>query len=151
MKSSIASMIITIVTLIIGLVVVPIYFKSMENARDDKVRVQNAVRNFIDVCIDNQKIPEEAIADLNLELAACSANYVYTIYRDQKVVTPDGKGGYTVSWVTVEVHPGDTLVRGDFVVVEAKQDNLSIFQRLSAIMSSASFDKGKVRRSAMVR
>lgn len=151
MKSSISSLIITIVVLILGMVILPIYIKSMVNSRDDAVRVQNAVRNFIDICIDNQKIPEEAIADFNLELAACTASYTYTLYRDKKVVSPDGKGGFVVTWVTVEVHPGDTLVQGDFIIVEAKQDSLSIFQRLSSILNSTSYNGGKTRLSGMVR
>lgn len=151
MKSNIASVILSIVILVISMVVLPTYFKSMENSRDDAVRVQNAIRNFIDICIDNQKIPEEAIADLNLELAACTSNYNYTIYRDQKIVTPDGAGGFTITWVTVEVHPGDVLVQGDFIIVEAKQESLSVYQRIASILSSASFTKHTTRQAAMVR
>ena len=151
MKGNTASLIISIVVLVISLVILPTYFKSIENSRDDAVRVQNAVRNFIDIAIDNQQISEDAIAALNLELASCTSVYSYKIYRDQKIVTPTAGGSYEVTWVTVEVHPGDTLVQGDFIIVDAQQESLSVFQRLSAILSSASYTKYSTRMSAMVR
>lgn len=151
MKSNVVSVMISVVILIISLIVLPTYFKSIEDSRDDVVRVQNAMRNFLDICIDNQCIPEQAIADLNLDLAACTATYSYTIRRDQKIVTPTADGDYTISWLTVEVKPGDALVQGDFIILEVKQDTLSIYQRLSAILSSNSYTEYQLRMSAMVR
>lgn len=151
MKSNIVSVMISIVVLIVSLVVLPTYFKSIEDSRDDAVRVQNAMRNFLDVCIDNQCLPEQAIADLNLDLAACTATYSYTIRRDQKIVTPLAGGGYAVSWVTIDVAPGDNLVQGDFIVIEVKQETLSIYQRLAAILSANSYTEYELCFTAMVR
>ena len=151
MKSSVVSVVITIIVLVVSLLVLPTYFKSIENSRDDAVKVQNAMRNFLDVCIDNQKLPEEAIQNLNLDLAACTAGYSYTVRRDQKIVTPTVDGDYAISWVTVGVEPGDLLSQGDFITVTVKQDTLSIYQRIASILSSSSYEEYKSQMTAMVR
>lgn len=151
MKSSVVSVVLTIIVLVVSLIVLPTYFKSIENSRDDAVRVQNAMRNFLDVCIDNQKLPEEALQNLNIDLAACTAGYSYTIKRDQKIVTPTVGGDYIISWVTVGVEPGDHLAQGDFITIFVKQDSLSIYQRIASILSSSSYEPYNDQLSAMVR
>lgn len=151
MKTSVASTIVLIIALIVGCVILPTYFNSLEEARDDAIRVQNAARNFTDLVIDNQVIAEEYLADLHLELAACSSAYSYKLYREQKIVSPSSDKGYEISWVTVEVHPNDILYQGDFIVIEITQDSMSIFQRIASIVSGGSFELHKTRLSAMVR
>lgn len=153
MKSNIASMIVLIVLLIVGCIVLPTYFRSIEETRDDAVRVQNAARNFVDLVIDNQIVAEEYIADLNLELSACDSIYSYRILRDERIVTPDtsSASGYSVSWVAREVGPGDKVLQGDFITIEIKQETMSLNQRIAAMLSSASYNKYDVRFTAMVR
>ena len=150
MKTSVASTVVLIITLIIGCVILPTYFNSLEEARDDAVRMQNAARNFVDLVIDNKNINERFIEDLNLELAACSAPCSFKIYREVRVVAPT-PDGYDVTWVAAEVKEGDVLEQGDFIIIEITQDRLSIHQRIASILSGGSFGLFKTRLSGMVR
>ena len=151
MKTNITGMVVFIILLVASLVILPTYFKSIENHTLDVNCVQRAARNFNDAVIDNRVITEDMVANLNLSLAECHDSYSYKIYRHQKVVTPNVNGNYDVDWVLVEVNVGDMLAQGDFIQVSITQESVSIYQAISSFFLPASYEPYSHAPTAMVR
>lgn len=151
MRNNVVGTIISIIVLFIGLVILPTYYNSMIQQRDDAVTVQTATRNFIDTVIDSKQITKEALAEFNLQLSACSTIKTYDIYREQKVVNPDGSGGYTISWVHTPVDVGDIWSQGDIITVVVSTSSYSIHERISMLMLGAYAHPDTCRLSGMIR
>ena len=81
MRQSIVSNVIAIIILFVSLIVLPSYFIGIINWRSDMNTCQTAARNFVDMVIDNGKISDKALTDLNLSIASCSGDFVYEYYR----------------------------------------------------------------------
>lgn len=156
MKTSIAGKVIGVIVLFVSLVLLPIFFISIVDWREDANRIQTASRDFIDRVIDAGQITEDMEADLNLDLAACTSNFVYTIIVETKITNPkfDASGkvtGYTTVWVPMVYNKGDTLQRGDIVTLKVEQSDFGLFQKFAIGLLGVSFNKMDCVTPGMVR
>lgn len=158
MRSSIVGTILGAAILFISLIVLPIYFVSIVNWRDDMNTCQTAARNFVDMVIDNGQVTDKALSDLNLALASCTGTFVYEYYKEEKTTNPAVRyiNGVEVdttetTWNIVTVN-NDTIWReGDLVTIVIEQQGMNLFQRLSAALIGSSYTSVEVRLSGMVR
>lgn len=114
---------------------------------------QTAARNFVDMVIDNGKISDKALTDLNLSIASCSGDFVYEYYREEKVVNPDPDhdGQYIVTYAHVDVDKDTEWRTGDIVTIVVTQKSMNLFQRLSNALMGASYNNIEIRLAGMVR
>lgn len=159
MRGSTVSTVIGVILLFVSLVILPIYFISIINWRDDMNTCQTAARNFVDMVIDNGRITDKALSDLNLSLAGCTGTYVYEYYKEEKTTNPlveKDLAGNTVittntTWNIVEVGQGTEWREGDLITIEIHQSGMNLFQRLAASTLGSYFTNIEVRLSGMVR
>lgn len=153
MRQSIVSNVIAIIILFVSLIVLPAYFIGIINWRSDMNTCQTAARNFVDMVIDNGKISEKALTDLNLSIASCSGDFVYEYYREEKVVNPDPdhSGQYITTYAHVEVDQNTEWRTGDIVTIVVTQKSMNLFQRLSNALMGASYNNIEIRLAGMVR
>ena len=151
MRTNVVGTAISIVVLVISLVILPTYFRSIETHVVDKDIVMNAGRNFIDKVIDSRKIPEDAVRDLHLALSACNDEYKYRLFRHKKVVTPNTSGGYEVSWLLMEASVDDLFEPGDFIQIEITQSSVGVYQTISSFFIPSSYSPYTFTPMAMVR
>lgn len=167
MRSSIVSTILGLIILFISLIILPIYFVSIINWRDDMNTAQTAARNFVDMVIDNGQITDKALSDLNLSLAGCTGTFTYEYFKEEKVTNPsvardsfgnvitdeygNKKASTETTWNYVEVTPETTWREGDLITIEIHQSGMNLFQRLAATMMGTYFTKVDVRLTGMVR
>jgi hypothetical protein len=137
----------------ISLIVLPAYFIGIIQWRSDMNTCQTAARNFVDMVIDNGKISERAMTDLNLSIASCSSNFTYEYYREEKVVNPDPSDAskYITTWVHKEVDTDTEWQTGDICTIVVTQKSMNIFQRLSMALLGSSYNNIEIRLSGMVR
>ena len=153
MRQSIVSNVIAIIILFVSLIVLPSYFIGIINWRSDMNTCQTAARNFVDMVIDNGKISDKALTDLNLSIASCSGDFVYEYYREEKVVNPDPDhdGQYIVTYAHVDVDKDTEWRTGDIVTIVVTQKSMNLFQRLSNALMGASYNNIEIRLAGMVR
>lgn len=153
MRQSIVANVIAVIILFVSLIVLPTYFIGVINWRSDMNQCQTAARNFVDMVIDNGKISERAITDLNLSLASCSGDYAYEYYREEKVVNPDpdNPGGYITTWVHTEVDDDTEWQVGDLCTIVITQKSTNVFQRIANALLSTSWNNIEIRLTGMVR
>lgn len=159
MRSSIVGTILGAIILFVSLIILPIYFVSIINWRDDMNTVQTAARNFVDMVIDNGQITDKALSDLNLSLAGCTGTFTYEYYKEEKTTNPavkvdDTGATYTTTettWNTVEVGNNTVWREGDLVTIEIHQSGMNLFQRLASATMGSYFTNVDVRLSGMVR
>lgn len=153
MRQSIVSNVIAIIILFVSLIVLPSYFIGIINWRSDMNTCQTAARNFVDMVIDNGKISDKALTDLNLSIASCSGDFVYEYYREEKVVNPDHDhaGQYIVTYAHVDVDKDTEWRTGDIVTIVVTQKSMNLFQRLSNALMGASYNNIEIRLAGMVR
>lgn len=153
MRQSVVSTIIAILILFVSLIVLPAYFIGVISWRSDMNICQVAARNFVDIVIDNGKITDKAITDLNLSVASCSGSFSYEYYREEKVVNPDpdNPGKYLVTYAHVDVDQNTQWRTGDICTIVIKQDSMNLFQRISMSLLSMSYNNIEIRLSGMVR
>lgn len=156
MRISIPSLVLSVILLFLSLIVLPIYFVSIINYRDDLNTVQTASRNFIDRAIDTKEITEDMVADLNLQLASCNSTFTYTVSKEVKVTNPkgDGSGEVVTTWIYTDVNDGlvgTTFASGDFVTITVRQVGISVFQRLSSGFLGTQYHTRECNLSGMVR
>lgn len=153
MRQSIVSNVIAIIILFVSLIVLPAYFIGIINWRSDMNTCQTAARNFVDMVIDNGKISDKALTDLNLSIASCSGDFVYEYYREEKVVNPDPDhaGQYIVTYAHVDVDKDTEWRTGDVVTIVVTQKSMNLFQRLSNALMGASYNNIEIRLAGMVR
>lgn len=158
MRSSIPGMVMGVIILFLSLIVLPTYFISIVNWRDDMNTCQTAARNFVDMVIDNGQITEKALSDLNLSLAGCTGTFTYEYYKEEKTTNPavvivDGTAtrGSETTWNIVEVSDDTIWREGDLVTIVIHQSGLNLFQRLSSAIMGSSFTTVEIRLSGMVR
>ena len=156
MKSSTAGKVMGVIILFISLVVLPIFYISIVDWREDSNRIQIASRDFIDRAIDAGQVTSDMEADLNLDLAACTGNFVYTITVETKITNPkfDDSGnvvGYTTVWVPIAYKKGDTLQRGDIITLTVEQSDFGLFQKFAIGLLGVSFNKMDCVTPGMVR
>ncbi len=149
MKSSTVSTILTILVLFISLIVLPVYFQGVMEYRNDLNQAQTASRNLVDKVIDSRELSDAMIRDFNLELATCTTDYEYKIWREVKQTNPTEDGGFHTQYVYSENL--DEWHSGDIITIEVTQKNLSIFQRLSGVLMGSVYNKQSIRFAAMVR
>lgn len=153
MRQSIVANVIAVLILFMSFIVLPSYFIGVIQWRSDMNTCQVAARNFVDMVIDNSKISERAITDLNLEIASCAGDYTYEYYREAKVVNPDpnNAGEYITTWVHVEVDENTEWNTGDLCTIVITQRTPNVFQRIANAMLSTSWNKIDIRLTGMVR
>lgn len=153
MRQSIVSNVIAIIILFVSLIVLPSYFIGIINWRSDMNTCQTAARNFVDMVIDNGKISDKALTDLNLSIASCSGDFVYEYYREEKVVNPDpdNAGQYIVTYAHVDVDKDTEWRTGDIITIVVTQKSMNLFQRLSNALMGASYNNIEIRLAGMVR
>ena len=152
MKQSVIGIILGVILLFISMIILPTYFMSVITYRDDLNKAQVASRNFVDSVIDNGKISDRAISDLNLELAACTSTFTYKIVREEKIVQPIGNTGKVeTTWMVTEITDDTQWASGDIVTIVIEQQGLNLYQKLAMLMPGAWFHTQDVRMSGMVR
>lgn len=153
MRSSVPSTIFTVLILFLSLIVLPIYFISIIDWRDDMNTVQTASRNFVDKVIDTGHITDDMVADMNLQLASCSSTFTWTIYKEAKVTNPDpAHPGQTITtWEYTECDFDTEFATGDIIEIEVDQVTINLFQRISATMLGANYNNRQCRLAGMVR
>lgn len=152
MRQSIIANVLAVIILFISLIILPSYFIGVINWRNDMNICQSAARNFVDMVIDNGKISERALSDLNLSIASCSGDYSYEYYREEKVVNPDGNSGeYITTWVHVEVDEDTEWQVGDLCTIVITQRGTNIFQRVANSLLGMSWNSIEIRLTGMVR
>lgn len=151
MRSSIAGLAVSIFTIFLSLVVIPIYFMSIITFYQDVNRCQTAARNFVDTVIDNRQISDATMAELNINLAAVTTNVHATVYRETRVIDPDDTDGTTVKWVYTQFD-GDTVWKqGDLVTIVIEQESPNLLQNISSIFLGSSYNSISIRLVGMVR
>ena len=156
MRQSIVSKVLGVIILYISLVLLPIFFISIVDWRDDSNRIQVASRNFVDKTIDAGQITRDMVEDLNLSLAACNGSFTYSISRETKVTNPiyDVNGnvtGYETTWQYAEFDNDTMWLTGDIITVTIEQNGFSLFQRLAMGLVGVSYNKQECVLSGMVR
>ena len=152
MKTSPSAILIGILILFVGLIILPIYYQSIIDWRDDMNTVQQAGRNFVDKVIDAGVITEDMLEDLNLEIAGCKSSFSYKYYRETKVTNPaNTESGYTTTWEYAEIKVGQVWEQGDIVTIVITQNSLGAFQKLSAGLMGNAWAVKEVRLAGMVR
>lgn len=155
MKQSLAGKIIAIVILYVSLIMLPLYFMSIVDWRDDANRVQVVARNFVDKAIDSGQITQGMLEDINLSLSGCTGSYHYEIRRETKVTNPVYEGanvvGYETTWEACEWEVGKPLLTGDIITVRIEQNGFSLMQRLSMGLCGVSWHRLDCSIPGMVR
>lgn len=158
MRNSIVGVIIGVIILFLSLIVLPTYYISIVNWRDDMNTCQTAARNFVDMVIDNGQITDKALSDLNLSLAGCTGTFTYEYYKEEKTTNPavvmingvETMGSET-TWNVVEVNDETIWREGDLITIVIHQNGLNLYQRLSSAILGSSFTTVEIRLSGMVR
>lgn len=151
MRSSIAGLAVSIFTIFLSLVVIPIYFMSIITYYQDVNRCQTAARNFVDTVIDNRQISDATMAELNINLAAVTTNVHATIQRETRVIDPSSTGDTTVKWVYTHFDNTTKWKQGDLVTITIEQESPNLLQNISAIFLGSNYNSINIRLVGMVR
>ena len=153
MRQNIVGNVISIIVLFIGLIILPSYFIGIIQWRQDMNICQTAARNFVDMVIDDRKITERALSDLNLSIASCTGDYNYEYFREEKIVNPNPEtaNSYLTTWVHKDVTDDTKWRTGDIVTIVISQKKVNLFQRLATALLGSSWNNIEVRLSGMVR
>lgn len=153
MRNSVVGLVFGILILFVSLIILPTYFIGLINWRTDMNKCQTAARNFVDTVIDNGRVTDRALSDLNLELAGCSSTFTYEYYREERVANPvdPSTGTIDIEWVYVDVTPDMVWRTGDFCTIVIRQQGLNVFQRISAALLGTQYNKMEIRLTGMVR
>jgi hypothetical protein len=151
MKQSIPSTVIMIILLCVGLFILPLYYVSVIQWRNDYEIVYNECRNLTDRIIDTRQFTEEMEEDFNLAIAATNNTFTATVVREVKIVNPDPNNPgqtYTSYMVTEE---NREFKQGDLVTVTIEQVGLSPLQAISSRLMGLSYYNSPVSYTARVR
>lgn len=154
MRNSIVSMMISVIIMFVSLIVLPLYFISVIDWRDDMNTIQSACRNFVDEVVDVGQITDQMVADMNLQLASCSSTFNWKISKKTKVTNPDpdaALGATLTTWQPTDCNYDTTFSTGDIIIVEVNQVSQNLFQRLSALLLGSSYNSRQCRLAGMVR
>lgn len=157
MRNSTVGMILGVIILFLGLVVMPTYYISLIQWRNDVNTAQVAARNFVDMVIDSGEVTEggKAWTDLSLTLASCYSTMTYTVYKEEKVTNPVFEGGVVTSYNTTysyaPFNENCKFATGDIVTIVIEQTGSNIFQRLARGLLGIHYNNIEVRLSGMVR
>lgn len=151
MKQSVPAVIVTIILLCIGFVVLPLYYVSVIQWRNDMEIAYNEARHLTDMIIDTRQFTESMEEDFNLGIATTNCTFTCTVTREVKVVNPDPtRAGETyTSYVATENNR--EYKQGDFVTVEVKPIGLSPLQTVSLKLMGIDYWSMPISYTARVR
>lgn len=149
MKISIPSLILSVIVVFVGLIVMPLYYISVVQWRNDYETIHNEARNLVDKIIDTREYTDVMEEDFNLAIATLNNTFTAKVTREVKVVNPDGAGGTYTTYIVTD--DNDEYAQGDFVTVTVEQVGVSPWQALSLRLLGVNSYRDKVVYSGRVR
>lgn len=149
MKISIPSLILSVIVVFVGLIVMPLYYISVVQWRNDYETIHNEARNLVDKIIDTREYTDVMEEDFNLVIATLNNTFTAKVTREVKVVNPDGAGGTYTTYIVTD--DNDEYAQGDFVTVTVEQVGVSPWQALSLRLLGVNSYRDKVVYSGRVR
>lgn len=149
MKISISSLILSVIVVFVGLIVMPLYYISVVQWRNDYETIHNEARNLVDKIIDTREYTDVMEEDFNLAIATLNNTFTAKVTREVKVVNPDGAGGTYTTYIVTD--DNDEYAQGDFVTVTVEQVGVSPWQALSLRLLGVNSYRDKVVYSGRVR
>lgn len=151
MRQSVPAIVISILVLFLGLFVLPMYYISIFQWRNDYEIMYNECRNLTDRIIDTREYTEEMEEDFNLAVASTNNTFTASVTREVKMVNPDplNPGStYTSYMVTDDIR---TYKQGDLVTVTIKQVGLSPLQTIASRILGQVYYTSDITYTARVR
>lgn len=149
MKISIPSLILSVIVVFVGLIVMPLYYISVVQWRNDYETIHNEARNLVDKIIDTREYTDVMEEDFNLAIATLNNTFTAKVTREVKVVNPDSAGGTYTTYIVTD--DNDEYAQGDFVTVTVEQVGVSPWQALSLRLLGVNSYRDKVVYSGRVR
>lgn len=149
MKISIPSLILSVIVVFVGLIIMPLYYISVVQWRNDYETIHNEARNLVDKIIDTREYTDVMEEDFNLAIATLNNTFTAKVTREVKVVNPDGAGGTYTTYIVTD--DNDEYAQGDFVTVTVEQVGVSPWQALSLRLLGVNSYRDKVVYSGRVR
>lgn len=149
MKISVPSLIISIIVVFTGLIILPMYYISVVQWRNDYESIHNEARNLVDKIIDTREYTATMEEDISLAMATLNNTFTAKVTREVKVVNPDGKGGTYTTYITTDNNK--EYAQGDFVTVTIEQLGVSPWQAISMRLLGINSYRDKVVYSGRVR
>ena len=116
MKMSVPSTIVLVILLVAGLYVMPMYFVSIVQWRNDYENMYTYARELTDQIIDTRQFTETMEEDFNLAIASANNTFIGKVTREVKMVNPDpsNPGETYTSYMVIEQNR--EYKQGDFVI-----------------------------------
>ena len=149
MKISIPSLILSVIVVFVGLIIMPLYYISVVQWRNDYETIHNEARNLVDKIIDTREYTDVMEEDFNLAIATLNNTFTAKVTREVKIVNPDGAGGTYTTYIVTD--DNDEYAQGDFVTVTVEQVGVSPWQALSLRLLGVNSYRDKVVYSGRVR
>ena len=149
MKMSIPSLVLSVIVVFVGLVIMPLYYISVVQWRNDYEAIHNEARNLVDRIIDTREYTDLMEQDFNLALASLNNTFTATVTREVRVVNPDGHGGTYTTYISTD--DNEEYAQGDFVTVTVEQVGMSTWQSLSLRLLGVNSYRDEVIYSGRVR
>lgn len=131
MRQSVPSTILTIILLVVGLYILPQYYISVIQWRNDCEIVYNECRNLTDKIIDSRMYTDDMEEDFNLALATTNNTFTATVTREVRIVNPDPAHPGTTYTTYMVTEQNREFKQGDLVTVHVEQVGMSPLQTIA--------------------